>query len=296
MVNVELRHLRAFLVLAEELNFTKAATRLHVVQQALSAQIRQLEEALGVDLFARTTRRVSLTVAGEALRAHAPSVLRHLDDALDEVRQQAAGEGGPLALGLLATASLDFTPRLLRAFAAERPKAQVSIRNVAFDDPSGGVRDGRADVALVWRPFDDRSLACEPLFTDQRVAVLPVDHPLAAAPIVEAQALAGEPFVWVEAMDPVARDFWTLAEARGGRPRSVTGALPWADVTTRPVRGLAPAIVAACWRVDDSRPLVRAFVSCARQLAEREADAASRASAGASPAEAMRQRRSPRRQ
>lgn len=294
-MSVELRHLRAFLVLAEELNFTRAAARLHVVQQALSTQIRQLEDDLGVELFTRTTRRVALTAAGESLRAHAPSVLQRLDAALDDVRQHGAGEGGPLTLGLLATASLDITPALLRAFAVERPQAEVSIRNVSFDDPSGGVRDGRADVALVWRPFDEQGLACEPLFTDQRVAVLPADHPLAAQPFVDADALAAEPFVWVAQMDAVARDFWTLADARDGRPprigatitgfedlfaavragravaaspKSVTGALPFTDLVTRPVRGLAPAIVAACWRADDHRPLVQAFVRCARRVAE----------------------------
>lgn len=295
---MELRHLRAFVVLAEELNFTRAATRLHVVQQALSTQIRQLEEDLGVDLFVRTTRRVTLTEAGRALLSHAPSVLEHLATALDDVRQTGEGARGSLTLGLLATASLDFTPTLLRALAHEHPGMDVSIRNVAFDDPSGGVRNRAADVALVWRPFDERGLACEPLFTDERVAVLPVDHPLAAREVVDARQLADQPFVWVEDMDPVARDFWTLAEARGGlparvgaritgfedlfaavragravaaSPRSVTATLPWNDITTRPIRGLAPAIVAACWRADDRRPIVRAFVECARRLAVADA-------------------------
>lgn len=293
-MSVELRHLRAFIVLAEELNFTRAASRLHVVQQALSTQIRQLEETLGVTLFERSTRHVALTPAGRALLAHAPSALQHVDAALDEARRTQDHEAGTLTLGLLATAPLDFTPSLLRAFAAERPRVQVQIRNVAFDDPSGGVRGRHADVALVWRPFDETGLACEPLFADERYAVLPADHRLAAAPRVEAEALAAEPFVWVEQMDPVARDFWTLAEAREGRPptvgatitgfedlfaavragravaacpRSVTATLPWKDLVARPVRGLAPAIVAACWRANDANPLVRAFVACARRVA-----------------------------
>ena len=196
--------------------------------------------------------------------------------ALDDVRHAGDGGRGALKLGLLATASLDFTPRLLRALAHEHPGMDVSIRNVAFDDPSGGVRSRDADVALVWRPFDEHGLACEPLFTDERVAVLPTDHPLAVHDVVDARELAEEPFVWVEDMDPVARNFWTLAEVRGGAPakvgaritgfedlfaavragravaaspRSVTATLPWSDITTRPIRGLAPAIVAACWQI-----------------------------------------------
>ena len=97
-MNVELRHLRSFLVLAEELNFTKAAARLNMVQQALSAQMRQLEEELGVTLFVRTTRRVELTSAGQALRASAPSALTTFDLALDQARACADGDVGTLSL------------------------------------------------------------------------------------------------------------------------------------------------------------------------------------------------------
>jgi DNA-binding transcriptional LysR family regulator len=294
-VNVELRHLRSFLVLAEELNFTRASARLHIVQQALSAQIRQLEEELGAPLFVRTTRRVQLTAAGQALLASAPAALSTFDLALEQAKAGAAGDVGTLALGLLATAPLDYTPRLLRAFARERPQVAVSIRNIAFDDPTGGVRSRLTDVALVWRPFDETGLACEPLFTEERVAVLPVDHPLARARRVEARALALEPWVWVEDMDDAARAFWTLSAEREGRPakvgatitgfedlfaavragravaacpKSIAATIPWKDLVTRPVRGLAPAVAAICCRADDRNPIVRAFVACARRLVE----------------------------
>jgi DNA-binding transcriptional LysR family regulator len=299
VVNVELRHLRSFLVLAQELNFTRAAARLNIVQQALSAQMRQLEEELGAALFVRTTRRVELTPAGHALLDHAPAALRTVESAFDRVRDSVAGESGSLTLGLLATASLDFTPRVLRDFAEDKPKVNVSIRNVAFDDPSGGVRSRQADVAIVWRPFDEDGLACEPLFTDHRVAVLPIDHPLAAVKTVDAATLAAEPFVWVDDMDEIARGFWTLSDVRRGRPPrvgatitgfedlfaavragravaacpgSIASTLPWRDLVTRPVRGLAPAVVAACWRADDRSPFVKAFVACARRAAGVDAD------------------------
>jgi DNA-binding transcriptional LysR family regulator len=256
--------------------------------------MRQLEEELGAPLFVRTTRKVELTPAGRALLEHAPSALRTVESAIDRVRDSVSGEAGAITLGLAATASLDFTPRLLRAFAAEKPKVTVSIRNVAFDDPSGGVRDRHVDVALVWRPFDERGLACDPLFTDPRVAVLPVGHRLAVGKTVDAAALAAEPFVWVDDMDEIARGFWTLADIRRGQPprigatitgfedlfaavragravaacpRSIAGTLPWQDLVTRAVRGLAPAVAAACWRADDRSPLVRAFVACARRTA-----------------------------
>jgi DNA-binding transcriptional LysR family regulator len=295
VVNVELRHLRSFLVLAEELNFTRAAAKLNIVQQALSAQMRQLEEELGAELFVRTTRKVELTAVGRGLMAHASAVLRTVESVFDQVRESTRGESGNLNVGMVATAPLEFTPRLFRAFSEMRPKVTVSIHSAPFSDPSGGVRSGLTDVALVWRPFDERGLACEPLFTDERVALLPVDHPLSEQPVVDADELALEPFVWVDEMDQTARDFWTLAEARAGKPprigatitgfedlftavragravaaapRSIATVLPFPDLTTRPVRGLAPAVVAACWRDGDRNPLIAAFVQCARQATD----------------------------
>lgn len=292
-MNVELRHLRSFLVVAEELSFTRAAARLHIAQQALSTQIRQLEQELGVVLFARTTRKVELTASGRALLEKLPEAVHGVDSVLAEVRREADGYGS-LTLGLLATSLLSFTPKVLRAFAAERPHVSVTIRNIPFNDPTGGVRDRQCDAALVWQPFTLRDLACEPLFPDPRVAVLPVDHRLARLDRVPANALAQEPFVWVDDMDPVARDFWTLAEQRGGKPprigaritgfedlfaavragqavasspSSIASGLPWTDLTTRPIDGLAPAVVAICWRAMEANGIVTAFVGCARAVA-----------------------------
>lgn len=291
-MNVELRHLRSFLVVAEELNFTKAAARLHLAQQALSAQIRQLEQELGVVLFDRTTRKVELTSAGRALLDKVPDALRQVDSALAGVKAETTSQ---LTLGLLATSLLSFTPRLLRTFSAERPNVNVTIRNIPFNDPTGGVRDGQCDAALVWLPFTSRDLACEALFPDERFAVLAADHPLARMDRIPATVLAQEPFVWVDDMDPVARDFWTLAAQRGGKPPrigaritgfedlfaavragqavasspgSIVGAIPWGDLVTRPVDGLEPAVVAICWRPADASPAVNALVDCARTVAQ----------------------------
>lgn len=293
-MNVELRHLRSFLVLAGELNFTRAAARLHLAQQALSSQIQQLEQELGVTLFSRSTRKVELTAAGQVLLKKAPAALNQIDSVLAEIRDDPEGYGS-LTLGLLATSLLEFTPRLLRAFATERPNASLSIRNIPFSDPSGGVLGGQCDVALVWLPFTLGNLACEPLFFDERVAVIASDHPLASLASIPAPVFAQEPFVWVDDMDPLARDFWTLADQRQGQParqgakiagfedlftavragqavaaspRSIAGGLPWPDLTTRPIEGLTPAVVAICWRPQDSNHLAESLIRCARSLAE----------------------------
>jgi DNA-binding transcriptional LysR family regulator len=278
---------------AEELNFTRAAARLHLAQQALSQQIRQLETLIGTPLFVRTTRKVELTGAGRALLERAPALLADVDAALGAAVAAARGETGELTVGLLATASLDFTPRLLRSFSAELPEVAVSVRNFSFDDPSGGVRSREADVALVWLPFSTEGLACERLFDDPRVAVLAADHPLAERHELTVEDLLDEPFGWIDDLDPVARDFWTLGDLREGRPprigaritgfddlfaavragqvvaaspASVVTALPFADVVTRPVRGLAPAGFAVCRRADDANPVAGRFVDAAVEL------------------------------
>jgi DNA-binding transcriptional LysR family regulator len=287
---VELRHLRSFAVLAEELNFTRAAARLHLAQQALSAQMKQFEERVGVQLITRTTRTVELTPAGQALLEYIPQLLGDLDRALDAARQVARGETGRLTVGLLASGPLDFTPKVLRAFSRARPSVAISVRNVGFDDPTGGVRAGDTDVALVWLPFRMDGLMCEVLFEDPRVAVLPRGHPLATRAELRAAELAAEPFGWVEGLDPVAQAFWTLAEHRGGRPqrvgaritgfddyfaavragqavaatpRSIANTLPWPDIELRRVKDLAPAQLALCWRAGGTDPLVAAFVKTA---------------------------------
>jgi DNA-binding transcriptional LysR family regulator len=293
VVSVELRHLRSFVVLAEELNFTRAAARLHLAQQALSAQIQQCEDRIGARLFARTTRSVELTAAGRVLLERVPKLLAELDDAVDAACRAARGETGQLTVGIAATGPLDVTPRLLREFTRERPDVAIAVRNAGFDDPTGGVATGDADVAIVWLPYDAKGVTHEVLFDDPRIAVLPRGHPLAAHDEVDATDLAREPFGWVEGLDDNYHAYWTLADHRDGPPRigaritafddyftairagqavaaspsSITRTLPWDDIELRPIRGLAPAQVAVCWREQNDNPLVAAFVDGARALA-----------------------------
>jgi DNA-binding transcriptional LysR family regulator len=288
-MDIELRHLRSFVAVAEELNFTRAAERLHLAQPALSTQIRQLEVRVGARLFDRTTRRVELTPAGRALLDAAPALLAGVDDAIAATRRAAEGHTGALTIGLPGTGPLDVTPRILRAFARERPQVKVSIRNVDFADPSGGVRSGDADLAITWLPFDDAGLACDPLFDDERMAIVAADHPLAAREVLELADVIDEPMCWVEGVDPVSGAFWTLDDQRGGPPpvgATVTGfedmftavrsgsamaaipasiatRLPFPDLAARRVAGLPPATVAICRRAGSEDPRVELFAACA---------------------------------
>ena len=291
-MDLELRHLRAFVAVAEELNFTRAAERLHLAQPALSTQIRQLELRVGAPLFVRTTRKVELTDAGQALLERVPGLLVGVDDAVRAARRAAEGHTGTLTIGLLATGPLDVTPKILRAFARERPHVRVAVRNVGFADPSGGVRAGDTDLAIVWLPFEDEGLVCEPLFEDRRMAVLAADHPLASREPLEVADLLGEPMCWVQGVDPVAGAFWTLDELRGRPPTigaevtgfedmfaavraggavaaipgSIAERLSFPDIVAREVAGLPPATVATCRRGGPQDPRVEIFAACAREV------------------------------
>jgi DNA-binding transcriptional LysR family regulator len=294
-VNLELRHLRAFVAVAEELNFTRAGRRLHIAQQALSAQIRQLEDRLGAQLFVRTTRSVALTPAGTALLEHAPAILTRLDAAVDAVHAAAAPTTRRLRVGLASTAPLELTARVLRAFAQAEPDVDLELHDSRFNDTSGGVRTGDADVALTWLPCRSDGLAFEPLIADTPVVIMPVDHPLAARDHVTPAEVVAEPIAWVEDHDEITQAFWSLADFWNGR-RPVVGArmsnfdeffaavqagkcigacpgliatsLRWPEIEIRPIAGVPDAAVAVCWNRDAQSPLVEVFVRTARAVAD----------------------------
>lgn len=293
---MELHHLRAFEVLAQELNFTRAAARLHLSQQALSAQVRELERRTGTPLFERTTRSVTLTEAGRTLLQYVPGILLSVGQALAETRRAATAASGPrLVVGLGGVSGLDLVTAVVRAVREAHPDVDLSLRNVGFGDASAGLASGDTDVALVWLPVPE-GITAVALREDPRLAVLPVDHPLARHDEVAASDLADEPFVWIDEMDARVRDYWTLADYRVGRPvrvgarisgfedswaavraglavaaspASTLATLPGADLVTRPVRGLTPAVLAVCRRTADDRALVHAFVDTARAAARR---------------------------
>jgi DNA-binding transcriptional LysR family regulator len=293
-MDVELRHLRSFVAVAEELNFTRAAERLVLAQQALSAQIRQLETRLGERLFERTTRRVDLTPAGELLLPHARAVLQALDAGTAALDAAGRAERATLRVGLSATAVVPLAAETMRRFAADHPDVELSVSNTGFDEPSAGLRDGRVDVAFVRLPFTDDGLSTVTVMTEDRYAVLREDHPLAGREEVRPQDLVGEPWIWVEGADPITRAFWSLEEHRerplqsGTRVNSFEEAFGavaaglaitcQAESAVRAVgvgfpglrfvrlAGAAPARVAVAWRTGQETELVRAFVRTAETV------------------------------
>src|SRR4051794_8929279 len=149
MVDLDTRLLRAFVAVAEELNFTRAAQRLFLAQQALSSQIQQLESRLGSKLFERTTRSVTLTEAGERLLAHARAALAALDAGTEELDALRRAERATLRVGLSATAMVALVGEIIRRFADSHPEVELVVSNAGLNQPAAGLKDGTADVAFV---------------------------------------------------------------------------------------------------------------------------------------------------
>jgi DNA-binding transcriptional LysR family regulator len=287
----EARQLQYFVAVAEDLNFTRAAERLHVVQQSLSTAIAQLETLLGVRLFERTTRSVRLTSAGEAWLPHAREALAAIDAAAKAAEDLAAGRSGRLRIGLAATGALTLTPALVRAYRVEHPSVDVTTEHFDFTDPTGGLRQGTTDVAIVRPPFIDDGIDVLVLADEPRYAILPADHRLAARSELRFTDVAFEPWMDVQT-DHIWCDFWQVKElrtepvpigtvcrtlddlfeaARAGTaiglvPES-TARSPWPLLAFVRVCDIAPSTIAVAWHRDDRTVLVRRFVDMARHLA-----------------------------
>ena len=170
---MELRHLRYFAAVAEELHFGRAAARLHIAQPPLSQQIRQLETELGFPLFVRAHRQVRLTEAGHSFLAGARAVLQRAEQAAVEARRVARGETGSLAVGFVASATYGLVPSLFRLFRRRHPGVALSLAELSTEEQLGALRSGAIQLGLGRPPADDPALAAEPLLDEPLVAALP---------------------------------------------------------------------------------------------------------------------------
>ncbi len=217
-MDIELRHLRAFVTVAEELSFTKAAKRLFVAQQALSVQIRQLEQRVGAPLLVRTTRSVSLTPAGEALFAQARLLLSGAEAAVAAARHASLGASTTLRVGFVAAIDHIEVAAAIDEFAARRPDVVLMIHFGDLLDPTGGVREGSADVAFGYGPFDSSGLALEPTYREPMGVAMSVHHPLADRAAVTIADVVSEPTFDFPTPDAAWRAFWSAQPYRDGKP------------------------------------------------------------------------------
>jgi DNA-binding transcriptional LysR family regulator len=195
MQNVTLRQLEAFLAVAEELHFGRAAERLSVSAPWMSHTVRDLERALRVELLSRTTRTVQVTPAGQVFAGLASQILTELSSAIKTVRNMSAAPRETLKLGYTIGAGLEVVPTLLRTYAARGPDAGIQTEEFDFTDPSAGLRDNLVNAAVVRPPLGLPGLVSVELATERRVACLPDDHPLAARESLSVSDVLPEPIV-----------------------------------------------------------------------------------------------------
>jgi DNA-binding transcriptional LysR family regulator len=292
---VELRQLRYFVALAEELHFRRAAEREHIAQPAFSEQIRRLERELGARLFDRTSHYVRLTGAGRLFLDEVRQALAQVQRAAQVAERAGRGELGHVVVGFIGSAANELTPLILRAFPARYPNVGVELREFDFRDPSAGLTSSEVDVAFMRPPVEgQQDLALEVLFEEPRVAVMASDHPLASQGWVSIRRLVEEPFIVGPRSTGVWREFWLVTEHRAGVPPRLgpeTNTIhEWLEtiaagegvsltpasterfsgrpgVAFVPVVGIEGSTVAVAWRTHPAKPIVAAFVEIARQVA-----------------------------
>jgi DNA-binding transcriptional LysR family regulator len=193
---MELRHLRAFIAVAEELHFGRAADRLHIAQPPLSQQIRQLEAHLGVRLFDRSTRSVRLTSAGEALLDPARRVIEDAAQAERAARAGGRGEYGRVTLAYAGASSRFLLPQLMRAVRADYPNLELVMRGQTYANTTLAlIADREIDLGFVRLPFHLPGLKYRPIEEESLLVAVPDDHPLAGETAISLSDLADEPFV-----------------------------------------------------------------------------------------------------
>lgn len=276
MDTLETRELRYFVTVAEELHFGHAAEILHIAQPALSKAIQRVEKRLGVQLFIRTSRSVTLTGAGAALLEHGRHVLNAVAMAVHATQQ--AGDAGPLRLALKPGGDAGLLSELLGEYANHPGARQVDILFHPGPERAGLVLSGEVDAALLYTPFEDTTgLTTTTLHVEDRVAVLPSGHKLADRDIITTDELDDETFPrWADLNDgaqgPVIKGVVELIPlVRLGRvvavlPRSLVGTPPEGVTCVSVSDAGTSSIVIGC-RTGDERQSVAALMRAASVLA-----------------------------
>ena len=283
--------MRYFLAVADDLNFTRAAERLHLAQQALSASIRRLEEHLGVALFVRSTRKVELTTAGEVFVDGARAAVAAAADAIERVHLVAEGRTGRITIGFsTAAGGVPIVRGIIRTFGERAPGVDIRTVEHDFGDPSAGLADGSVDVAFIFGPLPVDGLSAVTLVREGRLLAIRPEHPLAERTAVNADDLRDLPWLRVPADRGPWRDFWFRSEGDGPVGPVIKTADEWvtaieagrgaaftmpsvmenfttARITVLPVEDLPPADVLLAWRRHRFGPLVQQFIRAAELAA-----------------------------
>ena len=231
---MELRHLRYFCAVAENQGFSRTARALHVSQSAISEQISDLEQEIGIPLLVRGQQKTTLTPAGEMFLGEAKKVLAAADNAIEIARRAARGEIGALTVGFFNGGTGADVPEIIKNFRRLHPDVRVTVADMVPGLQSAALIEGSMDVGFT-RPLEtpfDQLLRSEVLYLDPLVAVLPKDHPLAGA-AVDLRSLARERFVLVarESSPSLFGKILRLCSEAGFSPQIVSTGVAWASVT-----------------------------------------------------------------
>jgi len=289
---VELRHLRYFVAVAEELHFGRAAERLGIAQPPLSRQIQSLESELGFKLFDRSRRRVELTSAGGVLLKRTRDVLERLEEAVRDARRTSTGKRGRVTVGYPSSLAYTGLVGLLRAFRAEFPDVELAVRELPLADQLVGLKNGELDVGFIRGPLDDAELVAECMRREPLMLALPADHPLANRRRLTLASVAHEPFVFFpRARAPAFFDLLLGLCQKAGFTPQIRHEAPQADVLSLVAAGFGISIMPAAvrelrrsdvafkpfvgapltelllaWRVGEGLPARQAFIDVVRRV------------------------------
>jgi DNA-binding transcriptional LysR family regulator len=296
---VELRELRLFVTLAEELHFGRTAERLQLTPSRVSQSLRALEDKLGAQLVHRTSRRVRLTQFGERFLRDAAPAIERLEGVLKRTNAAARSLEGTLRLGVLSgPAGGPHLVEIINAFESQHPEASVETVQMAWDDPVGRLRQTDVDVMATWVPLEEPDLVVGPTLSRQaRTLAVAQDHPLAERDSVDVEELADHQVVrldndWpkelreavVPSRTPQGRPIDGPWVGSGGRALldlpvrvargdlvfpTVASAAPYMgalDLAFVPISGMEPLRSALVWRRPARDPKLRAFIRVARDV------------------------------
>lgn len=291
---IELRLMRSFVAVAEELHFGRAAVRLGISQPPLSKHIQQLEDALGVSLLSRTHRNVTLTAAGRVFLDEARRTLAQSSLAIDLARRAERGTSGQLAFGFIDAAVYSVVPAIVRRFCQLYPSVHLSLREMLIPDQVTGLAERRIDAGLIHPPVDRIDIAIEPILTEPLAVALPKDHRLTERPALKVADLAHERFVqFPRFINPTLYDdILALCRGAGFSPAIVQEATPKQTIIGLVEAGLGVSILPASlrflarsgvvyvpledsslaietsliWRSGDDAPVLKRFMEVVREV------------------------------
>jgi DNA-binding transcriptional LysR family regulator len=242
---LELRQLRYFLAVAEELHFERAARRLSMTQPPLSQSIKQLEEEIGVELFERIHRRIRLTPAGEAFLEEARQVMRATDHAVERARRVHRGEWGRLTVGFVGSATYDILPRVIRIYRQNYPNVSVETRELSTPMQIEALRQKQIDLGMLRPPVDDVAIQTETVYSTPSVLAVPKNHWLTELGSIDWQDLREVPFVLLspKTWDWYYREVLAYAERAGFQPKILQEAMEFHTVIGLAAAGMGVAVV-----------------------------------------------------